>query len=128
MLRPLLPVAGLFSAVILSSCGSSNSTIKDGYAYQMNANQASYAVHSALGAYGPSDRPMDDSFLVAKSYDRSPTDSQVYTVRAIPIPEKGAYGFEVTNEGTTLNGPYKTSQIYKTVNQRAAQLGTKIPL
>lgn len=126
MVKLLLPVAVL--CCVLSSCGSSHSTIQDGYAYVMTQDQASYVVHSTMGAYGPSDRPMEASYLVARSYDRSPTDSQTYTLRAIPVPAKGAYGFEVTNEGTTLNGPYKTGQIFKTANQRAAQSGTKISL
>jgi hypothetical protein len=122
----LLPAALL--GFVLVSCSSTHSTITDGYAYVMTVDQASYVVHSSLGAYGPSERPMDSSYLVARSYDRSPTDSQVYTLRAIPVPTKNAYGFEISNEGTTVNGPYKTGQIYKTVNQRAAQAGTRIKL
>ncbi|MDB6077491.1 MAG: hypothetical protein JWO82_1238 [Akkermansiaceae bacterium] len=126
MVKLLLPVAVLCCA--LSSCGSSYSTIQDGYAYMMTRDQASYVVHSSMGAYGPSERPMDNSYLVERSYDRSPTDSQTYTLRAIPVPSKNAYGFEVTNEGTTLNGPFKSSRIFKTANQRAAQAGTRISL
>lgn len=126
MVKLLLP--GLVATGLLASCATSHSTLQEGFAYAISRDQASYVVHSALEAYGETERPMANSYLMAKSYDRSATDTQIYTLTAVPVPEKNAYGIVLDSEGTMLNSTVKANRIYETAKQRAAQFGPRVDL
>lgn len=122
----------LFLACILPllsiACSGTHSTIKDGYAYQMNEDQASVLVDSIIRSNIVSDRMLPGSKLVSSGYDRSLTDTQTYTATAVSVPVKQAYGFELHHEGTLFNGPTKAARMFKTLNERAALIGPRVSI
>ncbi|HYF36669.1 MAG TPA: hypothetical protein VD994_15340 [Prosthecobacter sp.] len=120
----LLPILSL----LLVSCAGTHSTIKQGYAYQMSEDQAGVLVDSIVRSNIVNDRMLPGSKLVASGYDRSLTDTQTYTVTAIPVPRKQAFGFELKHEGTLFNGPTKAKQMFTDLNQRAALVGARVSI
>ena len=120
----LLPILSL----LLVSCAGTHSTIKDGYAYQMSEDQAGVLVDSIVRSNIVNDRMLPGSKLVASGYDRSMTDTQTYTVTAIPVPRQSAYGFELKHEGTLFNGPTKAKRMFSDLNQRATLAGTRVSI
>jgi hypothetical protein len=119
-------LAALVIALVLASCSGSHSTISQGYAFQMSKDQASNLVDSVIRANVAQDRMLQGSELVASGYDRSLTDTQTYTLSAIPVPSRKAYGFEVTHEGTMFNGPTKAKRIFDSAVQRASVIGPRV--
>lgn len=123
MLKHILPVV---LAMCVASCSGSHSTISEGFAFQMSKPQASNLVDSVIRANVASDRLLPGSELVASGYDRSITDTQTYTLTAVPVPAKSAYGFEVTHEGTMFNGPTKAKRIYEAAIRQATAAGPRV--
>jgi len=115
-----------FLPLLFTSCSGGFSTIKDGYAYRMTADQAHNVIDSAIRSNLAGDRILPGSPLVASGYDRSLTDTQTYTATAIPVPRRDAFGFELRHEGTMFNGPSKAAKIFKILNERASLSGTKV--
>lgn len=94
----------------------------------MTEDQAAVLVDSVIRSNIVNDRMLPGSKLVASGYDRALTDTQTYTATAIAVPKFGAYGFELRHEGTMFNGPTKAKRIFKSLNERAALIGPKVPL
>jgi len=128
LIRLLTNLLLSLSAVLSISCSGIRSTIKEGYAYRMDDFSATTIVQSVLRAHIDNDRMQSGYGPVASGYDRSLTDTQTYTVSAIPVPRLNAYGFEVTHRGTMFNGPAKAGRIYRAVVERADLAGTRVPL
>ena len=112
--------------LILGACSGTNSTLKEGYAYKISKADAGSLVDSTLRAHVASDRMLPKSDLVASGYDRAAIDTHTYTASAIPVPAHGAYGLEVSHNGTILGGPYKAKKIFEDLNRRAALLGPRV--
>lgn len=121
-------LSSLVLPLLLVSCSGTHSTIKDGYAYQINEDQASVLVDSIIRSNIVNDRMLPGSKLVSSGYDRSITDTQTYTATAIAVPMKSAYGFELRHEGTMFNGPTKAARMFKTLNERAALVGPRVSI
>ena len=119
----LLTLAACFTA-----CSGSHSTLSEGFAYRISESQATTLVDSTLRGHVVSDRMSPGSDLVASGYDRFLTDTQTYTISAIPVPALSAYGIEVKHEGTMFNGPTKAGRIYEDLKRRADLLGTRVRL
>jgi hypothetical protein len=122
----LVPLLAL--TLLVASCSGTHSTIRDGYAYRMNEDQAAVLVDSIIRSNIANDRMLPGSKLVASGYDRSLTDTQTYTATAIAAPRVSGFGFELRHEGTLFNGPTKAKRIFTTLNERAALIGPKVPL
>jgi len=114
--------------LIIASCAGSHSTIQDGYAFKMSKSQAAHLVKSTMEANIVADRMLPTSELVASGYDRSLMDTQTYTLTAVPVPAKGAYGLELNHNGTMFNGPAKAKTIFKSAVERASVTGTKVSI
>ncbi|WP_133795118.1 hypothetical protein [Prosthecobacter fusiformis] len=71
-------------------------------------------------------RSLPGSKLVASGYDRFIIDTQTYTATAIAVPRQNAYGFELQHRGTLADGPTKAKKMFRTLNQRAARVGSKV--
>lgn len=114
--------------LVIASCAGSHSTIRDGYAFKMTKSQAANLVKSTMEANIVSDRMLPTSELVASGYDRSLIDTQTYTLTAVPVPAKGAYGLELNHNGTMFNGPVKANAIFQSAVERASVTGTKVSI
>jgi hypothetical protein len=112
--------------LLLASCSGTLSTLEEGYAYQLSKADAGNLVDSTLRAYVASDRMLPGSPLVASGYTRSLTDTQTYTLSAIPVAASTAYALEVAHEGTMFNGPSTAKRIFEDAKRRAALLGPKV--
>ncbi len=121
-------IASLTMALGVAACSGGHSTLSEGFAYRISKDQASTLVDSTLRGHVASDRMLPGSDLVASGYDRSLTDTQTYTLSAIPVPASNAYGLEVRHEGTMFNGPTKAERIYEDVKRRADFLGPRVPV
>ena len=115
-------------ALWLMSCSGHHSTLSEGYAYRIDKAQAATLVDSTLRVHVASDRMLPGGELVASGYDRVWTDTQTYTVSAIPVTDAKAFGLEVKHEGTMFNGPAKAERIYEDLKRRAGLLGARVPL
>lgn len=125
-MRELLSSAA--AAVLFTSCSGSLSTVQEGFAFRITEQQASGLVDSVIRGHVAGDRMLPGSRLVATGYDRSLTDTQTYTLSAIPVPSKQAFALEVTHEGTMFNGPTKAKRIFDSAIERASLLGPRVDL
>jgi hypothetical protein len=118
----------LLAVSLLASCAGSRSTIREGFAFVMNEDQASTLVDSIIRANVASDRMLTGNKLVASGYNRSVIDTHTYTATAIHVKRSNAYGFELLHRGTLFNGPAKASRMYKELVRRADLVGERVPV
>lgn len=127
-MKHLRLVTSLGLALLMAACSGGHSTLSEGFAYRISKSDATSLVDSTLRGHIASDRMLPGSDLVASGYDRSLTDTQTYTLSAIPVPASNAFGLEVKHEGTMFNGPTKAERIYNDLKRRADLLGPRVSI
>jgi hypothetical protein len=93
----------------------------------MSRESASAIVQGAVASNVPNERIKSAGDLTSSGSIRILADKHTFQASAVPLPDKGAFGFEVSHFGTMpFRGPSYAQRIYDSIIQRADASGQRI--